>query len=104
MPRGWTWAPVRPSRVPPDVKSALSAKARELIGSMLVPTHVKPPPKKPRFNYIVGFETRWHGGFFYFVAVTPVAGWSHIQAQRGDTFLGWTTSMRPLSSIQVSTA
>jgi len=50
------------------VKSALSAKGRELIDSALVPTHVKRPPKKPRFNYIVGFETRWHGGFFYFVA------------------------------------
>ena len=68
MPRGWTWAPGRPGRVPPDVKNALSAKAQGLIESVLVRTHVKAPPRKPRFNYIVGFESRWHGGFFYLVA------------------------------------
>jgi hypothetical protein len=36
--------------------------------------------------------------------VAKIADGTIFQAQRGDSILGWTTSMRPLSSIQFSMA
>lgn len=68
MPKGRTWVPTTPARVPPDVKGKLCAKARKVIDSELRPAHVKPPPDKPRFNYIADMETKWRGPFFYFIA------------------------------------
>jgi len=66
--RGWTWAPAKPSRVPEDVKDKLTAMAGNLIDSKLKPQHVKPPPKKTRFNYLVDIFTKWHGAYFYLVS------------------------------------
>ena len=43
---------------------------------------------------------RLWGAFF----VAKIADGTIFQAQRGDSILGWTTSMRPLSSIQFSMA
>jgi len=49
------------------VKEVLAARAQELIDSELKPRHIQPPPKDPRFNYLVDISTKWHGRFFYFV-------------------------------------
>jgi hypothetical protein len=67
--RGWTWGPSK--RLKPDVpdglKADVAAKADELVATSLVPRFVKPPPKDPRWNYLTGIKTKWHGSFFYFI-------------------------------------
>ncbi len=68
MPSGWTWRPRKPARVPEDVKREVSAKVQEVLDSELKPAHVKPPPSKAQFNYIVGLEAKWRGVFVYFIA------------------------------------
>jgi hypothetical protein len=50
------------------LKAEVGRKAKALIDTVLAPKHVQPPPADPRFNYISGFTTRWHGRFFYLVA------------------------------------
>ena len=68
MPRTWMLAPERlpASPFPERLKTELEAKANELVETVLKPRYVKPPPKKPRFNYITDLWTKWHGGYFYF--------------------------------------
>ena len=68
--RTWVYSPGRdPRNVPSDaIKAEVERKAAELIETALKPKHVQPPPKKPKFNYVIGLSTRWHGRFFYFVA------------------------------------
>ena len=53
-------------KVPGDLKAAVVAKATELIESVLKPKHIQPPPKKPRFNYLIDVWSKWHRHFFYF--------------------------------------
>lgn len=64
----WTWAPAKPSAVPQQIKCSVSAHARDLINSQLKPTHIKPPPKSAKFNYLVDISAKWKGRFFYFVS------------------------------------
>jgi hypothetical protein len=60
--RQWTWAPSRRLKptVPQDVKAQVQQQAEESIEKHLKPEHVKPPPKKPRWNYLTGIHTKWH--------------------------------------------
>jgi hypothetical protein len=39
--------------VPVDLKAAVAAEASELIEKVLKLKYVQPPPKKPRFNYVI---------------------------------------------------
>jgi hypothetical protein len=66
----WVYTPGRDPRtkVSDARKAEIERKARELIDTDLTPKSVEPPPKKPKFNYVIGLSTRWHGRFFYFVA------------------------------------
>src|SRR5262249_38772282 len=67
--RQWTWAPdrrLKPS-VPKNVKAEVLRKAGDLVEKHLTPKHVKPPPGRPRWNYLTGVHTKWHRSFFYFV-------------------------------------
>jgi hypothetical protein len=66
--RQWTWAPAKPKAVPKDTKDDVSAKAKQLVEMDLKPCYVQPPPKRPRWNYIVDIFTKWRGIYFYFVA------------------------------------
>ena len=70
--RNWTWgySPQHDPKTKPttDLKRKVEAAAVELNASFLTPTFVKPPPKKPRFNYVIGITTQWRGRFFYFLA------------------------------------
>ena len=50
------------------MKSVSLSKANTLIGEHIRPEHVKPPPKKPKSNYIEDIFTKWHGRYFYFMA------------------------------------
>jgi len=71
----WVWAPAKPKKVPDFLKRQVSAKANSLVEESLKPEHVKPPPKNPKFNYIVDIYTKWRGRFFCFLGkyATPSA-------------------------------
>jgi hypothetical protein len=43
----------------------VDAKATKLV-EKLKPKYVQPPPKEPRFNYIIDVWTKWIGGTLYF--------------------------------------
>ena len=66
----WIYSPPKQPKpkVPEDVKTDLEKKAEALIETVLKPTHVKPPPEDPRFNYIVDIYTKWYRSYFYFCA------------------------------------
>src|SRR6516225_5598538 len=59
------------------VSDALGAeverRANELI-EVLKPKYIKPPPEKPKFNYLIGLGTKWHGRYFYFVGTYACPG------------------------------
>ena len=63
-----TWAldrRIKP-QVPDDLKAEVQTKADDLIEKVLKPRYIKPPPKKPRWNYPIALWTKWHRSFFYF--------------------------------------
>ncbi len=66
----WMYCPPRPKKpkVPDSVKAGVSLKAQRLIDEHLRPEHVKPPAKKPQFNYITDLFTKWYQSYFYFCA------------------------------------
>ena len=67
---GWqrTWAPSKmlKPKVPDGLKKEVQAKADDLVAKVLTPKYIKPPPKKPRWNYPIELWTKWHRSFFYF--------------------------------------
>jgi len=66
-----TWMLPSPSQrtakaaLPERTKAEIDAKATKLI-EKLKPKYVKPPPKKPQFNYITDVWIKWIGGTLYF--------------------------------------
>ncbi len=72
----WMVPPRRPPKpkTPKSLKVEVSERANKLVETELKPRHVKPPPKKPRFNYIIDITTRWYRNYFYFVAVYASPG------------------------------
>ena len=64
----WTWAPSKTlkPKVPDDLKKEVQTKADDLVAKVLTPKYIKPPPKKPRWNYPIELWTKWHRSFFYF--------------------------------------
>ena len=66
-----TWMLPTPSQrtakapIPQTIKADLDAKAGKLV-ERLKPKYVKPPPKQPRFNYIINVWTKWIGSTLYF--------------------------------------
>jgi hypothetical protein len=63
----WVYSPPKP-KVPETIKIEVETKARELVDTVLKPAHVKPPPKKGQWNYIIDLYPKWHRSFFYFCA------------------------------------
>jgi hypothetical protein len=64
----WGYAPdrrVKP-KVPDDLKTEVQKKADALVEKVLRPKYIKPPPKKPKWNYPIELWTKWHRSFFYF--------------------------------------
>jgi len=47
------------------IKAEIDAKATKLV-EKLKPKYIKPPPKEPRFNYIIDVWIKWLGGTLYF--------------------------------------
>jgi len=66
--RRWTWVQARPEVPPKAVKDEVSAMAREIVETHLKPSYIEPPPKDPRWNYIVDIFTKWRGRYFYFMS------------------------------------
>lgn len=64
----WGYAPDRRTKpkVPDDLKTEVQKKADALVEKVLTPKYIKPPPKKPKWNYPIELWTKWHRSFFYF--------------------------------------
>ena len=66
-----TWMLPSPSQRKPkaslsvSIKADLNAKATKLV-ERLKPKYIKPPPKNPRFNYIIDVWMKWLGSTLYF--------------------------------------
>jgi len=86
IPRQWVYSPRPASRVPDAVKGQVTAKANEIIETLLKPQYLKPPPKKPRFNYIVDIYTKWHKNFLYFRAKYACPGPNALSPFFEDSF------------------
>jgi hypothetical protein len=52
--------------MPEDFKLTVQQKADEFLESYLKPNFILPPPKEPKWNYIVEIFTKWHQRYFYF--------------------------------------
>jgi len=60
--------------LPEKIKAGVDAKAKKLVESVLQPRYVKPPPEKPRFNYITDVWIKWLGSTLYFGATYACPG------------------------------
>lgn len=72
----WVYSPARDPRAAASdaTKAEVERRANELIETALTAKHVQPPPKEPKFNYVTGLSTKWHGRYFYFVATYACPG------------------------------
>ncbi len=60
--------------VPDNLKEELSSKADELVEKHLKPSHLKPRPENPEWNYLVDIWTKWHQSCFYFCTTYACPG------------------------------
>ena len=72
----WVYNPQTPlmPKVPDNIKAEVEQKTLALVDGVLKPNHVKPPPPKEEWNYIVDIYTKWYRGYFYFCAKYKVSG------------------------------
>jgi hypothetical protein len=75
-PMTWMVRPSKPqkSSIPESLKALVEARAKELVETVLKPKFIQPPPKKPRFNYIIDVAVKWHGSSLYFVSTYACPG------------------------------
>ncbi len=66
----WVYSPKKPIKhsVPDRIKTEVAHAGEKLVSDELRSKHVKPPPQKPQFNYIVDIFTKWYRNYFYFCA------------------------------------
>ena len=76
QPKRWVNSPPKAAKpsVPDGIKTAVEAKAKELIDTVLKPQHVKPPPKNARFNYIIDIGAKWYRNYLYFFSTYACPG------------------------------
>ncbi len=86
IPRQWVYSPRPASRIPDSVRNEITAKANEIVETAFKPRYVKPPPKKPSFNYIVDIFTKWHKNCLYFRAKFACLGPNAISPFFEDNF------------------
>ena len=72
----WMYSPRKPARhkIPDGIKTEVTARANELIETVLKPMHIIPPPDNPQFNYIADIYGKWYHSYFYFCAKYCVPG------------------------------
>jgi hypothetical protein len=75
-PMTWLPSPIRPEKLPikTALKAEVDAKVQKFVDNVLRPKFVLPPPKKPRFNYVIGVTTKWVGGSLYFISTYVCPG------------------------------
>jgi len=86
IPRQWVYRPGPASGVPDAVKNKVTARANEIVEALFKPRYVKPPPRKPRFNYIVDIYTKWHKNCLYFRAKFACPGPNALSPFFEDSF------------------
>ena len=86
IPRQWIYRTSPASRIPDSVRNEITAKADEIVQTVFKPQYIKPPPKKPRFNYIVGIYTKWHKNCLYFRAKFACPGPNALSPFFEDSF------------------
>ena len=73
--KAWMIRPAKnPKSIPDSLKKEVEAKAKDLIGNVLKPTHVKPPQGNERFNYITDIGAKWYRNYFYFFSTYACPG------------------------------
>jgi hypothetical protein len=74
--KSWAYRPRKhsKSKVPDTVKQTLKAKADELVKTVLMPQHVKPPSPDNDLNYVANIYTKWYRHYFYFCTTYNVRG------------------------------
>ena len=66
----WVYSPSYTGlKVPEGLKAEVTARANELVTTVLKPEHIEPPPDEPEFNYLIDIQTRWRGRFFTFYSL-----------------------------------
>jgi len=85
-PRQCVYRPGAASGVPDAVKNKVTARANEIVEARFKPRYVKPPPRKPRFNYIVDIYTKWHKNCLYFRARYACPGPNALSPFFEDSF------------------
>jgi hypothetical protein len=72
----WVDSPARDQKAAGSdaTKAEVERRANELIVTALAAKHIQQPPKEPKFNYVTGLSTKWHGRYFYFVALYACPG------------------------------
>ena len=84
--RQWVYQPGPSSRIPDSVKNEITARADEIVETVFKPGYLKPPPGKPRFNYIVDIYTKWRKNCLYFRARYACPGSNAISPFFEDSF------------------
>ncbi len=68
--KSWVFVPSKASKpkVSPTEKTAVQARANQVVETILKPKHIKPMPEDYQFNYLVDIYTKWYQHYFYFCA------------------------------------
>jgi hypothetical protein len=76
QPLTWMVNPLRSKKpsIPETLKVQVDAKAKKFVETVLKPKFIQPPPKKPRFNYIIDMAAKWHGSSLYFISTYACPG------------------------------
>ena len=76
LPLTWMVRPARAKKptIPAGLKAQGDAKAKKSVEAVLKPKFIQPPPKKPRFNYVIDMAAKWHGSSLYFVSTYACPG------------------------------
>jgi hypothetical protein len=88
QPFTWMIRPSTPKKltIPDSLKAQADAKAKELVETVLKPRFIEPPPKKPRFNYIIDVAAKWHGSSLFFISTYACPGPNAISPTFEDKF------------------
>ena len=86
--KAWMFAPAKQAKssISGTVKDEVDTKAKELIGKVLKPKHIQPPPTNASFNYITDITIKWIGSTCYFVSIYACPGPNAISPSFEEKF------------------
>lgn len=84
----WVYSPKKQAAPPvsDSLKQTVKDKADEVVNTVLIPQHVKPPPEDHQFNYLVDIYTKWYRNYFYFCSTYNSPGPNAISPSFKDKF------------------